>query len=341
MARGRRARKILANLREEERLRQAVRRAAAINIQRVYRGHRARLSTELKLLALRERNRMRAQAATKIQKMARRRIAIHRVERLRQERVARFVLQARTWVEYWNDEAAKWFYYNQETGEALWAPPATGYTKADGKLVLQDATVDANSKDQEEEDEDEDEDEDKLCVECEEEDARRHCAQCEDVFCDTCYEKLHHSAKREKHTWRAIGSLRCIECEKMRATRWCSMCEDPYCLGCFTIIHSKGNKATHQWTDMASFKKEARKKQQMAKEEENAQTYDDFVQSSEYQYVTEYAEAEAARALEAQAYDQSYNQAPTADYNGWMTLVDETSGQSYYYNSFTGESQWA
>ncbi|KAL3666842.1 hypothetical protein V7S43_007792 [Phytophthora oleae] len=114
MARGRRARKILANLREEERKRQAVRRAAAINIQRVYRGHRARLSTELKLLALRERNRMRAQAATKIQKMARRRQAIHRVERLRQERVARFVLQARTWVEYWNDEAAKWFYYNQE-----------------------------------------------------------------------------------------------------------------------------------------------------------------------------------------------------------------------------------
>ncbi|KAK1945888.1 Abnormal spindle-like microcephaly-associated [Phytophthora citrophthora] len=367
MARGRRARKILANLREEESQRQAVRRAAAINIQRVYRGHRARLSTELKLLALRERNRMRAQAATKIQKMARRKQAIHRVDCLRQERVARFVLQARTWVEYWNDDTAKWFYYNQETGEALWAPPATGYTKADGKLVLQDGKVIDPSeddiasilaaqkmpptlngrhcgcevKDQEEEDEDEDEDEDKLCVECEEEDARRHCAQCEDVFCDACYEKLHHSAKREKHTWKAIGSLRCIECEKMRATRWCSVCEDPYCLGCFTIIHSKGNKASHQWTDLATFKKEARKKKQMAKEEENAQTYDDFIQSSEYQYVTEYAEAEAARAaLEAQAYDQSYNQAPTADYNGWMTLVDEASGQTYYYNSFTGESQW-
>ncbi|KAF1775659.1 WW domain [Phytophthora cactorum] len=294
MVRGRRARKVLANLREEERKRQAIRRAAAINIQRVYRGHRARLSTELKLMALRERNRMYAQAATKIQKMVRKRQAIQRVERLRQERAARFVLQAQTWVEYWNDDVAKWFYYNQET-------------------------------------------------ECEEEDARRQCAQCEDVFCDACYEKLHHSAKREKHTWKAIGSLRCIECEKMRATRWCSVCEDPYCLGCFTIIHSKGNKVNHQWTDMATFKK-ARKQQQMAQEEESAQTYDEYIQSSEYQYVTEYAVAEAAReAREAQAYAQSYNQefaVPTADYNGWMTLVDETSGQSYYYNAHTGESQW-
>ncbi|POM60648.1 hypothetical protein PHPALM_30467 [Phytophthora palmivora] len=378
MARGRLARKVLANLREEERDRQAIRRAAAINIQRVYRGHRARLSTELKLLALRERNRMYAQAATKIQKMVRKRQAIHRVNQLRQERVARFVLQARTWVEYWNEEAAKWFYYNHETGEALWAPPSTGYTKADGKLVLQDGkiidpseddiasilaaqkmpptmngvsnedTSDANTKKQEDESEEEDEDEDKLCVECEEEDARRQCAQCEDVFCDACYERLHHSAKREKHTWRAIGSLRCIECEKMRATRWCSVCEDPYCLGCFTIIHSKGNKTTHQWTDMATFKKEARKKQQMTKEEESAQTYDEFVQSSEYQYVTEYAVAEAARAAqEAQMYSQSYNQdyaasaAETQDYDGWITLIDEGSGQAYYYNSFTGESRWA
>ncbi|ETI45687.1 hypothetical protein F442_09734 [Phytophthora nicotianae P10297] len=365
MVRGRRARKILGNLREEERERQAIRRAAAINIQRVYRGHRARLSTELKLMALRERNRMYAQAATKIQKMVRKRQAIQRVERLREERAARFVLQARTWVEYWNDDATKWFYYNQETGEALWAPPATGYTKADGKLVLQDGKImdpseddiasilaaqkpvlnngpngDTSDTKHNEEDED-DEDEDKLCVECEEEDARRQCAQCEDVFCDACYEKLHHSAKREKHTWKAIGSLRCIECEKMRATRWCSVCEDPYCLGCFTIIHSKGNKVNHQWTDMATFKK-ARKQQQM--EEENAQTYDEYVQSSEYQYVTEYAMAEAAReAQEAQAYTQAYTQefAATADYNGWMTLVDEASGQSYYYNVHTGESRWA
>ncbi|KAG6976065.1 hypothetical protein JG688_00001771 [Phytophthora aleatoria] len=81
---------------------------------------------------------------------------------------------------------------------------------------------------------------------------------------------------------------------------------------------------------MATFKK-ARKQQQMAQEEESAQTYDEYIQSSEYQYVTEYAVAEAAReAREAQAYAQSHNQefaVPTATDTGWMTLVDEASGQ--------------
>lgn len=70
-------------------------------------------------MALRERNRMRAQAATKIQKMVRKRQAIRRVEQLRQERAARFVLQARTWVEYWSEDSAKWFYYNQEVHGSL------------------------------------------------------------------------------------------------------------------------------------------------------------------------------------------------------------------------------
>ncbi|KAG1686904.1 hypothetical protein DVH05_005829 [Phytophthora capsici] len=88
---------------------------------------------ELKLLVLRERNRYEGSSCYKYSENgSRRRIAIHRVKRLRQERVARFVLQAHTWVEYWSE----WFYYNQETGEALWAPPFTGYADADGKLVL-------------------------------------------------------------------------------------------------------------------------------------------------------------------------------------------------------------
>ncbi|RLN80635.1 hypothetical protein BBJ28_00021171 [Nothophytophthora sp. Chile5] len=370
LARGRHARRILAELREEDRKLRAIRHAAAVNIQRVYRGHRARLSTELKLLALRERNRMRAQAATKIQTLVRRRQAIRRVAQLRQERVAQLVLQARTWVEYWNDDSAMWFYYNQEVGVDV---GVFGYTKADGKLVLQDGRViedpsdddfaailaarkpppsmngdpngeNSTSQDATEEGEEEEEEEDKLCVECEEEDAKRQCVQCEDVFCDGCYEKLHNSAKREKHTWKAIGSLRCIECEKMRATRWCSVCQDPYCLGCFTIIHSKGNKATHQWTDMATFKKAARKQQQAVKDEESAQTYDEFVRSSEYQYVTQYEVEEAAReAWEAQAYAQAYAApaATSSDYGEWMPLVDEASGQTYYYNSYTGESRWA
>jgi hypothetical protein len=74
----------------------------------------ARLATELKLVALREKNRWRAQAATKIQKLARCRQAKKRVETLRRERLVEFVTLARQWVEFWNEDSAKWFYYNQE-----------------------------------------------------------------------------------------------------------------------------------------------------------------------------------------------------------------------------------
>lgn len=271
-----------------------------------------------------------------------------------------------------------WLHVDTQTGEAIWAPPPSGYTKADGNLVLRTGQVipdpvdgdlssiarkrlspydadkakladDASGQETEAEESD---DEDKLCVECEEEDARRRCEQCEDVFCDACFEKLHRSSKREKHTWKAMGSLRCIECEKMKATRWCYVCQDPYCLGCFTIIHSKGNKVNHEWTDMSSFRKAVKQQQQQqhahqfAKEEESAQTYNEFMQSNEYEYMTELAANESA--------PESYNNlaSAAANYYGaettagvaegeWMTLEDEASGQMYYYNTRTGESRWA
>lgn len=205
------------------------------------------------------------------------------------------------------------------------------------EATLGDEAADDHHK----EEEDDDDEEDKLCVECEEEDARRHCDQCEDVFCDGCYEKLHRSSKREKHTWKAMGTLRCIECEKMKATRWCYVCQDPYCLGCFTIIHAKGNKVSHEWTDMSTFRKAAKQQQShkqhvlVAKEEEDAQTYDEFMQSHEYQYVTELVAEEGA--------PMGYNNAVAGGNTDaeWMTLVDESSGQTYFYNSYTGESRWA
>uniref|UniRef100_K3WMU7 WW domain-containing protein n=1 Tax=Globisporangium ultimum (strain ATCC 200006 / CBS 805.95 / DAOM BR144) TaxID=431595 RepID=K3WMU7_GLOUD len=360
IARGRRARWILRDLKEQAKQRRILEHASAIKIQKVYRSHRSRLSTELKLLALREKNRWRAKAATTIQKRMRSYLAKKCVQRVREAHAAQLVTLARTWVEYWNEDTSSWFYYNQENGEAIWTPPPTGYTKADGNLVLQNGKIipdpldgniseamrtrkathlgsgkskDDTDNDQEEEHahehDNDDDDEDKLCVECEDEDARRRCDQCEDVFCDACYDKLHRSSKREKHTWKAMGSLRCIECEKMKATRWCYVCQDPYCLGCFTIIHSKGNKVNHDWTDMSTFKKAAKQQQRQQAEMENAQTYDEFMASHEYQYVNE---------LTA---DESAPQAVYPAEGEWMTLVDESSGQPYYYNSYTGESRWA
>ncbi|KAJ0412222.1 hypothetical protein ATCC90586_006608 [Pythium insidiosum] len=226
----------------------------------------------------------------------------------------------------------------------------------------QDDTLrnDADSKVDDEEDDEEDED--RLCVECEEADALRRCDQCQDVYCDECFEKLHRaSAKREKHTWKAMGSMRCIECEKMKATRWCFVCEDPYCLGCFNIIHSKGNKAQHEWTDMATFRKQQKMKQRNARSEdyshaalhdENAQTYDEFMRSHEYEYVTALATEEAytTPASGASSYYTYGTASPAATGAGagagaaeaeWTTLYDENSGQYYYYNNVTGESRWA
>ncbi|TMW62781.1 hypothetical protein Poli38472_005399 [Pythium oligandrum] len=369
MARGWRARRILRGLREERRQMIARQNAATVKIQKVYRGHRSRLGTQLKLIALREKNKMRNRAAVKIQKVARSRQARHTVARLRKERLAAMIALARRWLEYWNEDASQWFYYNQETGEALWAPPPTGYIRADGDLLLHSGKIipdpgdgwtadtsaafharkkpgDAEEKEDKTttkdhvQDEDE-EDEDRLCVECEEEDALRKCDQCEDVYCDTCYEKLHSSAKREKHTWKAIGTMRCIECEKMKATRWCSVCQDPYCLGCFTIIHSKGNKSNHAWTDMATFRKQQKNAaQQAASFDEDAQTYNEFMQTKEYQYVTELTSEEGYNVVVPSSYSQSVP-APTSTENEWSTLYDENSGQYYYYNAYTGESRWA
>ncbi|TYZ65785.1 hypothetical protein PybrP1_010228, partial [[Pythium] brassicae (nom. inval.)] len=71
---------------------------APTRVQKVYRGHRSRLSTELKLLALREKNRWRAKAATTIQKIMRAFLAKACVRQLRQEHDAELVRLARSWV---------------------------------------------------------------------------------------------------------------------------------------------------------------------------------------------------------------------------------------------------
>jgi hypothetical protein len=384
--RGYLSRHILVRMREQHRAELAMQNTAATQIQKVYRGHRARLGTELKLLALKEKNKMRKRAAIQIQTLVRHRQARFTVARMREQKLRGLVALARLWVEYWSEDSSQWLYFNTETGESIWAPPSTGYTKADGHLVLQSGKIIENPTDDGaledpslafparkkpgdkngsreinaheshdhhphySEDDDEGDDEDRLCVECEEEDALRKCDQCEDVYCDACYQKLHSSEKRAKHTWQAIGTMRCIECEKMKATRWCRECQDPYCLGCFTIIHAKGNKVNHEWTDMAVFRKQKKQAEKPAvREEENAQTYDEFMRSADYQYVTELATEEA--------FPESY--APADPYYGgaaqpaavsytvpggggeWITQFDEASGQYYYYNASTGESQWA
>ena len=209
-----------------------------------------------------------------------------------------------------------------------------------------------------------DEDGDILCVECEDVEASRHCEQCEDNFCDECYDEKHGGGKRQHHTWKPMGPLRCMECEKNKATRWCVQCDDPYCMGCFQVIHAKGKKALHEWTKVGHGR------------ESNA-TYDEYLQSEEYEYTnytpedTAYNDTTATQqevTHEHASYDQTYENDPSnqpvdqydqayeedpyayptdyqddaQDYTSqmdWETHYDDA-GTPYYFNPTTGETSW-
>ncbi|KAF0700890.1 Aste57867_8610 [Aphanomyces stellatus] len=339
---------------------------SALKIQSVYRGHRGRVSTHIKMAARREYLKRRSDAAITIQSLVRGRLAKKTVMAERVARLNDMVANARLWTQFWSDDANAFFFYNNATGEAIWEPPegSVGYTKMDGQLVLGDGSVIPDPAIQAAQDaeaaavahaEVEDEaTEEAQCVECEEADATRRCLQCEDVFCDACYDRTHGTGKRAQHTWKAMGPVKCVECEKMRATRWCEQCYDPYCLGCFTIIHAKGNKALHTWKEMSRSGK-------IVPNVEDAQTYNEFVASNEYNYINEgianqeygnddtsgYTQDTYGAYTEpapdvAYGYDQdgggSYEQEAASD---WIATVDDVSGELYYYNTVTGETQWA
>ncbi|CAN0391905.1 unnamed protein product, partial [Discosporangium mesarthrocarpum] len=104
--------------------------------QRVYRGHCSRLLHGARLAIHKSLARKEAEAATRIQTLARSYLAKKEVSRLARKRQERRINDARLWKETWSEDAEAWFYHNAATGEALWEPPRTGYTKHNEKLVL-------------------------------------------------------------------------------------------------------------------------------------------------------------------------------------------------------------
>lgn len=288
------------------------------------------------------------------------------MEQLRASQQIEMIEAARDCTEHWDDESQCFYYYIASTAKSLYEPPDTGYVKKDTRLVLSDGktmddpllATDGNEALSKAEHDGNvlGEDGDIMCVECEAIEASRHCDQCEDNYCDQCYEDLHSAGKRKEHTWQIMGPLRCMECGINKATRWCVECDDPYCLGCFQIIHAKGKKSLHEWTKHTHG-------------HENTATYDEYVQSDEYYYAS--AEGYQPEVHEGGGYDVDANQMDAYDENGyaleqgatydesavydasmnenyggeeyseWRTLVDETSGLTYYYNASTGETQWA
>ncbi|CAM9975501.1 unnamed protein product, partial [Hapterophycus canaliculatus] len=141
------ARRLVRRMREQELASRAIRSIAALNLQRVYRGHRTRVLQGARLEIQRSRLRGEDAAATKIQALVRAHLSKRIVAKLSKKRNEQRISDARLWTETWSEDAQMWFYHNATTGkrrqdrEALWEPPSTGYTKNDGALVLASGQV--------------------------------------------------------------------------------------------------------------------------------------------------------------------------------------------------------
>jgi len=192
----------------------AKRNKAAVVIQKVYRGHKARVLYTFKLRAHQKKNAGKRLAVLCIQRHLRGFLVRRRVQKMKAQQQERLMDDARAWVETWSEDQYKWFYYNAATGEALWEPPPTGYTKAGGMLVLANGKIIQDPLNLLTEEEKELRRLQRKCVECEERDASRFCNQCQDKYCSACYSKTHAGGKRAAHTYAQIGPIDCSECDK-------------------------------------------------------------------------------------------------------------------------------
>lgn len=86
------------------------------------------------------------------------------------------------------------------------------------------------------------------CVECpagEQTDAVLYCDHCKDLFCQTCFDRLHSKGRRKNHrrTWVELGV--CGECEETLAIFHCVQCKDAYCRDCYSEWHGRGGRRNH------------------------------------------------------------------------------------------------
>ena len=69
-------------------------------------------------------------------------MAVQRIRYMDKERTEGMVSEAHKWKEAWSEDAATWYYYNEESNESLWEPPSTGYTKHSGtQLILKNGKI--------------------------------------------------------------------------------------------------------------------------------------------------------------------------------------------------------
>mmetsp|Transcript_41209 Transcript_41209/g.89811 ORF Transcript_41209/g.89811 Transcript_41209/m.89811 type:complete len:568 (-) Transcript_41209:100-1803(-) len=100
------------------------------------------------------------------------------------------------------------------------------------------------------------------CVECPDPKRREdppkqnaviYCDDCNDLFCQSCFERLHAKGRRKEHrrTWVELGV--CAECEEALAIFHCVQCQDAYCKECFQEWHTRGGRRNHAPIVLRSF----------------------------------------------------------------------------------------
>ena len=221
---------------------------SAIKIQSQFRRHRCQVKFELRIVSFRLEQEEKAGAATKVQSLWRGKQDRAAFEARRGGNMDEMVEEARYYKETWDDDNQQHFYFNEDTQEALWEVPPSGYVKKDGVTIvlrtgseirdprlapLKKKRGSAGGSGGGSGGSDDDDDDDVTCVECEKVEATRKCVDCDDQYCESCYAHTHATGSRVNHTWEPMGTLKCMECEEEAATRWCIECDDPYCDDCF------------------------------------------------------------------------------------------------------------
>ena len=114
---------------------------AATAIQTAARGRAARSEHGARLAVVLARRRAEHGGATAIARRIRGTLARSRARKLRDDRVAAMIADARRCVEQWNDDEATFMYYDDKARTQEWEPPPSGYLRRDGLLVLTNGRI--------------------------------------------------------------------------------------------------------------------------------------------------------------------------------------------------------
>ena len=343
------AKRRVKKMREERQRRRKIEAAAALKIQCVYRGYVARLETAMRLAGVRQMRKLRDRSAARLQAFARGMEARARCKRLREERDESLMNWARSVVEMASEDGGANFYQNSETAEVSWRPPADGYTRKDGMLVLATGKVIEDPLTTMTAEEKRAKLLEKKCTECQTEDATRNCEQCGDRFCTNCYNDTHKVGARARHTWSRLGNVECAECEKKDAIRWCVVCDDPFCAGCWEDMHRRGKRALHPFCKINEEGKldleavtadgDAAGRYAVGPQERGGGDNDDGLIDGQIPEIEKDESEPEPEEEEEEQQEEEAAAAGAAAEGGWDEYADDQ-GYPYWVNNTTGESTY-